>query len=344
MASDAWMMRKDFANIPSAPLPGGYSIHAYRHGDAAVWTMIQKVSDEYIQFTDRTFDEQFPADEETRKERIFFAYDIEGQAIGTVAAWYAREGDASLKGVVHWLAVHPAHRRQGLGRALFAHALRILTRTHKTGYLTTDIRRVDAIRMALAFGFNPGISNMEELERWEGLAKILDHPRLHELLRQNHSKGYQLPPTAAVDPVPFTVRIARKMDGVAVVNLVNASYRSLGERESRSELPLLEGPRLNIETFETLIDRPGSIVLLICGEQPERVLGCVHLEAAGDQCELEMLSINASYQQEGLGRTLLKHAETWAHERWGIDAVSMHVRSVRVPRDRSMSRPETAFS
>jgi ribosomal protein S18 acetylase RimI-like enzyme len=148
-----WMERKHLREIPKADVPAGYVVRPYRAGDDEAWTAIQKEADTSNTFTDRTFHEQFPGDESIRNRRIFFAEDRSGHAVGTCAAWYAKDGPAGQVGLIHWVAVRPAHQRRGIGRALLAHALHAMAALHERALLCTDTERPEAVKLYRDFGF-----------------------------------------------------------------------------------------------------------------------------------------------------------------------------------------------
>lgn len=77
------------------------------------------------------------------------------------------------------------------------------------------------------------------------------------------------------------------------------------------------------------VARPTSVILLLGDGGTNALLGCVHLEADGDSCELGMLAIDATNQASGLGKLLVSRAETWAMEHWHATIMRMHVISVR---------------
>ena len=151
--STLWMELKDLGNIPATALPLGYRVRSYRTGDAKVWTDIQRVADTSNVFSDRTFEEQYPASENVRQQRIFFAEDGEGLPVGTSSAWYGKDGERGSWGLVHWVAVLPAHQRRGLGRALLAHTLRVMATMHRGALLCTDTNRPAAVKLYRDFGF-----------------------------------------------------------------------------------------------------------------------------------------------------------------------------------------------
>ena len=151
--STLWMELVHWGDIPSGLPPVGYRIRSYRIGDAKAWTDIQRESDTYNVFSDRTFDEQYPAAEEVRQQRIFFAEDAEGLPIGTSSAWFGKDGETGRHGLVHWVAVIPAHQRRGVGRALLAHTLREMARWHQGALLCTDTNRKEAVKLYEDFGF-----------------------------------------------------------------------------------------------------------------------------------------------------------------------------------------------
>lgn len=133
---------------------------------------------------------------------------------------------------------------------------------------------------------------------------------------------------ATPNPSPG-LRAARPEDGPEIIQLVNSVYRGRTGRQWTSEAHLVRGPRLDAAMYGDALRRPRSVILLLGGSDPDRIVGCVHLEADGETCELGMLSVRADVQQSGYGRILLERAEAWARDRWRIGVMTLHVITAR---------------
>ncbi len=149
------IMRCDRVLPMEIKLPEGYSIRTYQPGDEDAWAAILCAVGEQTSFDEAKaeFTQRYLADP-TLTERIFFAVDAEGAAVGTAIAW---EHDPRGLGVrtLHWVAVHPEHQGKGLGRALCQTALRLFRRedNSKPVYLHTQPWSWKAILLYISLGF-----------------------------------------------------------------------------------------------------------------------------------------------------------------------------------------------
>lgn len=177
-----WMQRDHLTNLPVADAPAGYRIRPFRHGDAGVWTEIVQHTELGRMFPEATFEKELPGDDPLHASRILFAEDAAGKPVGTITAWFGKDGPAAGWGLVHWFAILPAHRNRGLGRAMLAQALRIMAEFHTGAVLTSEILLTAAIRLYLDAGFEIGINNKAERLAWRKVAGVLNHPGLDAML------------------------------------------------------------------------------------------------------------------------------------------------------------------
>ena len=113
------MVRPDLDHLPRYDAPSPYSIRPYRSGDAQVWQRIHLEADVYNTFPDSRYAEQFGTDESLLRENQFYLCDAAGCPVGTATAWHCRlEGRARDDGLVHWVAILPAHQGKGLSKPL----------------------------------------------------------------------------------------------------------------------------------------------------------------------------------------------------------------------------------
>ena len=101
--------------------------------------------------------------------------------MGIVSAWYHRNYRGRELGLIHWIAVRPAHQGLGLGRAAMSYALHQLAQWHDRAGLGTQTKRIRAIKLYLDFGFRPDLERPGALESWRKVKAELDHPRLEAL-------------------------------------------------------------------------------------------------------------------------------------------------------------------
>ena len=75
---------------------------------------------------------------------------------------------------IGWIAVHPEHRRRGLGEAVTRLALdRALNLGPRTILLYTEDHRLDALRLYLRLGFRPALRHRSHRRRWRSVADRL---------------------------------------------------------------------------------------------------------------------------------------------------------------------------
>ena len=175
--ADVWMIHPDLRTIPQASLPDGYRMRFYAEGDLATWLRIQ-AHDPFFVPTAETFATSMPGDTALLASRVMFLVDLQGEAIGTVTAWTNDHLDGREIGQIHWVALAPGARGQGLARPMVAAACSLL---HQRGYseacLETNTRRIPALNLYLGLGFVPFVCNEAERRAWRAMA-----PRLHSHL------------------------------------------------------------------------------------------------------------------------------------------------------------------
>jgi mycothiol synthase len=139
--------------------PTGYRLRPYRPGDEEAWVELINAAFAtekriFDPLTLASFDNEFPTAHGESREWILFAErETDGALAGTTAAWEA-EREGRRWGLIHWVAVDPAHRGHRLGEALVAAALHaIRARGHTEVYLNTDPALAAAVRVYERLGF-----------------------------------------------------------------------------------------------------------------------------------------------------------------------------------------------
>ncbi|HEU4951834.1 MAG TPA: GNAT family N-acetyltransferase [Holophagaceae bacterium] len=125
--------------------------------------------------------------------------------------------------------------------------------------------------------------------------------------------------------LPEGFRLARAEDAAAIAALVNAAYRGGGGWTT--EAGLLEGPRIDASGIAALLDRPGSVILLL--ETEGALAGSVHLERREGYAYLGLLAVDPARQAGGAGKRILAAAEAWMARTWGTTRVRMTVLTAR---------------
>jgi GNAT superfamily N-acetyltransferase len=117
------------------------------------------------EYTPETMRESLLSQPWLEEHDLFFA-EKERLTIGTACAQRERVAQERI-GMVHMLAVDPAHRGLGLGRALLAATLRRLRDVGcQAAALSTDDYRLSAIHLYLHFGFRPHFTHDSHARRW----------------------------------------------------------------------------------------------------------------------------------------------------------------------------------
>jgi len=128
----------------------------------------------------------------------------------------------------------------------------------------------------------------------------------------------------------FTLNIspASITDAPAIVDLVNSAYRGESSKQGwTTDADLLDGIRTDEQSILDIITRKDT-VLLICRNERNELIGCVHLQEQAQQMYLGMLAVSPTLQGAGIGKELLKMSENYARKS-GAQQIVMNVISVR---------------
>jgi mycothiol synthase len=154
-------MRRDLDDLPPLPALAGYRLRTYQEGDAAAWTRLLQdafATEEgsHAPAGDDAFDRELGKSPLFEPGRVFLAVrEVDGQVAGTTSSWET-EIEGRRVGLIHWVAVAPAHRGHGLGEALNLAALHDMrARGHREAYLNTNTALRSAVRLYERVGFGP---------------------------------------------------------------------------------------------------------------------------------------------------------------------------------------------
>jgi len=165
-------------DLPSYPLPSGYSVRFYEPGDEEVWRKIQSAADRLNTITGTLFDEQFGGDAARLASRQCYLLAEGAGAIGTATAWYDRRHHGRAYGRIHWVALLPDWQGRGLSKPLLSVVCRRLhSLGHRRAYLTTSTGRPRALNLYLGFGFCPEIRGPSDIEAWKSIESELKWPK-----------------------------------------------------------------------------------------------------------------------------------------------------------------------
>jgi GNAT superfamily N-acetyltransferase len=167
------MARDNLGAIPQHCLAAPYHFRWYQGPrDVDVWLAIQHDADKLQHVTLDAFRYWYGHDEGQFKERICFLCDGDGREIGTASAWYDDGYRGRRYGRVHWVAIVPSMQGRGLSKPLITTVMnRFVALGHDRAYLTTEDRRIAAVRLYLSFGFLPDIADDQERSAWETIRR-----------------------------------------------------------------------------------------------------------------------------------------------------------------------------
>ncbi|MCL2298682.1 MAG: GNAT family N-acetyltransferase [Firmicutes bacterium] len=167
------VMRRGLGALPPLALPTGVSLRAFEEAwGPAAWEHIVNTAFG----RDFAFGEKMRAEPAFRPERILFL-EQEGSPAAVAAAWQ-REKWPPGTGYLHYVAVLPGARGQGLGYWVSLAALHQMRREgNASAVLETQDERLPAIKTYLKLGFEADLAGHESYEaRWaEILARLSAH-------------------------------------------------------------------------------------------------------------------------------------------------------------------------
>ncbi|AYA36895.1 GNAT family N-acetyltransferase [Hymenobacter oligotrophus] len=112
----------------------------------------------------------------------------------------------------------------------------------------------------------------------------------------------------------YTVAPATAADVPALVQLINAAYRSEPDRAGwTGEGHLLSGPRTDAAALLELLQTPGATILTYRNAVAQ-LLGCVFVQPQQDTLYLGLLAVQPTAQTHGIGKQLLQAAEAYARQ------------------------------
>ncbi|HUX02575.1 MAG: GNAT family N-acetyltransferase [Phycisphaerae bacterium] len=148
------LRRPTLDGLPDPCVPEGYVLRPFRPGDEADWQALYDAAFADIRQHVRNKVADLMASDLWVPDRVRFACKLD-RPVACALAWEP-DWDAPGAGMLHWVAVHPSHRRRGLGRAVVLDALQRMRRTGRSAaVLTTEVYRTAALRLYVDLGFQP---------------------------------------------------------------------------------------------------------------------------------------------------------------------------------------------
>lgn len=164
-------MYHDLTDLPVYDLPDGYQFRLYKQeSDANRWAKIVTATNEFPSEEKalERFNEELSLHKYELKMRMIFIETIEGKAVGTATAWFAK-WDETVIGRLHWIAIIPEFQGKRLGRPLITKTMQILQDNHSTAYLKTQESSGAAIYLYKQLGWCPIINTKEEEMIWNNI-------------------------------------------------------------------------------------------------------------------------------------------------------------------------------
>lgn len=168
------MLRPNLDNIPPVTLPEGYRLVTAAELENPAPTWVRAINES---FGDANWTPDQPGREFMSKPQydptgVFFIF-CGDEPVSTAFAWLDTPEEREL-GRVHWVGTLESHRGKGLGQSVVCAVLHHhRAKGMQRAYLTTQAKRVPAIRLYLRLGFEPWPRSEEEEEEWAGALKTL---------------------------------------------------------------------------------------------------------------------------------------------------------------------------
>ncbi len=122
----------------------------------------------------------------------------------------------------------------------------------------------------------------------------------------------------------FDFCVAGADDVDSIVEVVNTAYRGELSRQGwTTEADLLDGRRTELNEISRLLHANNAI--LLCCKTQNQLIGSVCAKYSNKQVNIGMLAVNPLYQNQGIGKQLLQHAEGYAAKKWRVERYVLEV-------------------
>jgi len=133
-----------------------------------------------------------------------------------------------------------------------------------------------------------------------------------------------------MSPVPidfsrFRLEKAKPNQSSKICDLINLTYR--GEVGWTRETDIVQGNRTNFHEIEAAIKNPDAHFFVV--NQQRRLASCIYVEKQENSAYIGYFSVHPSLQGKGIGKYILKQAETFALTELGTRKYIMFVVSQR---------------
>lgn len=167
LGDDALVLRR--ANLdgltPPRPAPP-YTLRRFRPGDEEPWRALLDTRFPDAGWTLQHLRDVFLGPALWHPDRVVFACRGD-MPVACCAAWH-EPWCGPQTGMIHWVAVHPAHLRRGLGASVVTESLDSMRHLgYGAAALITQVWRVPAIRLYQRLGFSPDMQAADDMpSRW----------------------------------------------------------------------------------------------------------------------------------------------------------------------------------
>lgn len=175
------MVLENLDDILDYKLPDGFKFSYYQPGDSKTWAAIEVAALEFesIEAATSRFNSEFVGLDDELSERCLFIETNDNEKIATIMAWYGNLRNKA-EGRIHWVSIIPEYQGQNLAKPLLSKALHILSKKHKSVYLTTQTINYKAINLYLGFGFKPLLNYENDEYGWQLVEERLQRKILND--------------------------------------------------------------------------------------------------------------------------------------------------------------------
>ncbi len=123
------------------------------------------------------------------------------------------------------------------------------------------------------------------------------------------------------------LRTATSSDSEAIIQLVNAAYRTIATTAWTHEAHLVSGDRINATQLTELFAKPDIAILVAV--KNNLIVACVEVKKQDNVSHIGMLAVSPPLQATGIGKQMLNFAEQYARLHFQAEKFVMWVLSPR---------------
>jgi PAS domain S-box-containing protein len=200
-------------------------------------------------------------------------------------------------------------------------------------FTTKEVSKGTGLGLAAVYGIIQQHRGFLRVESREGIGSTFQiylpvaSPVSAEEASADGAVASQIPMSLVEQGLSFRFAVPDDLTGLA--QLVNSAYRGDSSRAGwTTEADLLSGVRTDVAELSQIINTEGS-VLLLCIRSGE-IIGSVHLQRIDEEsAHLGMFVVRPVLQGGGVGKRLLREAESTVQRLWGCHRIAMSVLTAR---------------